>query len=123
MWFYKLQILWILPLCWPLGVATVGAFISRSWLVLVVPIVLAVFCMHLFPLPPVYAEYAPDAVMWQIHLEHIKEKSAHRREVALWAGLLSTLVMMIAVQLWKSFNRRPSEGPQPFVRPGGTIRE
>ena len=99
MWLYDTLMVWLLPLCVPLAMASVAAFVCKSRIVLFVPIVVAALCMSIFPPPRIYASFAPGTSGWHIHRVHTRWESEHMLSVALWSGLLATVIVLVVLKL------------------------
>ncbi len=97
MWLYHTLMVYLLPLCLPLGIAALAASFAKSRVVFVVPILAAVIFMY----------------PWHIDRAHIGWESEHMRNVAFW----TTLIVLIIVQFTRStFYKRQSPSAQFSIR-------
>lgn len=85
--------LWLLPLCIPLGIGAVAAFVFKRRFVLFVPPVIALLCLPVTPPRRVYADFSPDATFWQIRRAHLDWEARRRRAIALSSGTIATVIL------------------------------
>ena len=110
---YELLMKFLLPMCIPLGIAAIAAFAAKSRVVFFVPIfVAALFTLFSSPARE-YSNYAPGTSFWQMKRDETERQHEHKREAAFWAGLLTTIVTLTAVEISSHLSRRqqpPKEG-------------